>query len=412
MAIAIERNAPPVRSGSFGPQWDLGEEEISELVDVIRAGRLGRLGGTKVDQFERDFAEMHGVTYAQAVTSGTAAVHTAIGVIDPNPGDEIITTSITDMGTIIGILYQNAVPIFADIDPISGNLDIKDVEAKITERTKAILVVHLFGNPCPMEPYVALARKHNLFLVEDCAQAQLAEYKGRLVGTWGDFGCFSFGGKHMTTGDGGMVTSNRDDLSERLKWFADKGNPRRPIYEHYYLAPNYRMTDLQGAVGVAQLKKVRDAVRHKQWVASHLNEVIDGEEGLSLQTVLPEARHSYWAYGFHVDAEVIGVSATQFADALQAEGVPANAPYMVYPIYQYPVMAQQRAYGTSNFSWASEAAANLDYSSLSLPRSEQFLSTTVIMPMNPSYTEQDVADFSTAIRKVSEHYRSIAPAAA
>ena len=124
MAIAIERNAPPVRSGSFGPQWDLGEEEISELVDVIRAGRLGRLGGTKVDQFERDFAEMHGVTYAQAVTSGTAAVHTAIGVIDPNPGDEIITTSITDMGTIIGILYQNAVPIFADIDPVSGNLDI------------------------------------------------------------------------------------------------------------------------------------------------------------------------------------------------------------------------------------------------------------------------------------------------
>ena len=406
MAIAIERNAPPVRSGSFGPQFDMGDEEIEELIEVIRAGRLGRLGGTKVDQFEREFAEMNGVRYAQAVTSGTAAVHTAVGVIDPNPGDEIITTSITDMGTIIGILYQNAVPVFADIDPLTGNLDIEDVEAKITERTKAILLVHLFGNPCPMEPYVALARKYGLFLIEDCAQAQIAEYGGRPVGTWGDFGCYSFGGKHMTTGDGGMVISNRDDLAERLKWFADKGNPRHPIYEHYYLAPNYRMTDLQGAVGIAQLKKVTDAVRRKQWVANHLNEVVDGEEGLSLQPVLPEARHSYWAYGFHVDAALLGASATQFAAALQAEGVPANAPYMVNPIYKYPVMAKQRAYGTSDFSWASAAAAATDYGSMSLQGSENFLETTVVMPMNRSYTEQDVADFSTAIKKVSDYYRS------
>ena len=231
---------------------------------------------------------------------------------------------------------QNAVPVFADIDPRTGNLDLADVEAKITERTKAILLVHLFGNPCPMEEYVALARKYGLFLIEDCAQAQIAEYGGRPVGTWGDFGCYSFGGKHMTTGDGGMVISNRDDLAERLKWFADKGNPRHPIYEHYYLAPNYRMTDLQGAVGIAQLKKVTDAVGRKQWVANHLNEVVDGEEGLSLQPVLPEARHSYWAYGFHVDAALMGASATQFAAALQAEGVPANSPYMIYPVYKYP----------------------------------------------------------------------------
>ena len=406
MAIAIERNSPPVRSGSFGPQWDMGEEEINELIEVIRSGKLNRLSGTKVDQFERDFAEMNGVKYAQAVTSGTAAVHTAVGTIDPNPGDEIITTSITDMGTIIGILYQNAVPVFADIDPRTGNLDIADVEAKITERTKAIIVVHLFGNPAPMEAYVELARKYNLYLIEDCAQAQLAEYGGRPVGTWGDFGCYSFGGKHMTTGDGGMVISNRDDLAERLKWFADKGNPRHPIYEHYYLAPNYRMTDLQGAVGVAQLKKVTDAVRRKQWVANHLNEVVDGEAGLSLQPVLPEATHSYWVYGFHVDAAEMGATAEQFAEALQAEGVPANSPYMVYPIYKYPVMAQQRAYGTADFSYAGEKAAAMDYGSMSLPGGERFLETAVVMPMSPSYTDQDVDDFSTAIKKVGDYYRS------
>ena len=257
-----------------------------------------------------------------------------------------------------------------------------------------------------MEAYVALARKYDLFLIEDCAQAQLAEYGGRPVGAWGDLGCYSFGGKHMTTGDGGMVISNRDDLAHRLKWFADKGNPRSPVYEHYYLAPNYRMTDLQGAVGIAQLKKVTDAVRRKQWVANHLNEVVDGTEGLSLQPVLPQATHSYWAYGFHVDAAATGVSAAQFAAALQAEGVPANAPYMINPVYKYPVMAQQRAYGTSDFSYAGEKAAAIDYGAMSLQGSEDFLDTTVVMPMNPSYTERDVADFSTAIKKVSDYYRS------
>lgn len=406
MAIAIERNAPPVRSGAFGPQWDLGDEEIAELTDVIRAGKLGRLGGTKVVQFEKEFADQVGVKYAQAVTSGTAAVHTAVGVIDPNPGDEIITTSITDFGTIIGILYQNAVPVFADIDPVTGNLDVNDVAAKITPRTKAIVLVHLFGNPGDLTPLIELARAHNLVVIEDCAQAQLAEYKGRSVGSWGDIGCFSFGGKQMTTGDGGMVVTNRDDFSDRLKWFADKGNPRQPVYEHNYLAPNYRMTDLQGAVGLAQLRKVGQVVAKKQWAANQLSEVISSEPGLSLQTVLPEARHSYWVYGFHMDPTRFRVPAEQFAAALQAEGVPANAPYLAYPIYKYPALAQKRTYGTSGFPWTSpDLARDIDYGSLSLPGSERFLETTIVIPMNPSYTEQDVEHFGIAIRKVAEHYR-------
>ena len=406
MAIAIERNSPPVRSGTFGPQWDLGDEEIEELIDVIRAGKLSRLSGTKVVQFEKEFAAQQGSKYAQAVTSGTAAVHTAVGVIDPNPGDEIITTSITDFGTIIGILYQNAVPVFADIDPVTGNLDVNDVAAKITPRTKAIVLVHLFGNPGDLTPLIELARAHNLVVIEDCAQAQLAEYKGRPVGSWGDIGCFSFGGKHMTTGDGGMVVTNRDDLSDRLKWFTDKGNPRQPVYEHNYLAPNYRMTDLQGAVGLAQLKKVGLAVAKKQWAANQLNEVISSEPGLSLQTVLPEARHSYWAYGFHMDSTRFRVPADQFAAALQAEGVPVNVPYMVYPIYKYPALAEKRTYGTSGFPWTyPDVARDIDYGSLSLPGSERFLETTIVMLMNPSYSTQDVEQFGIAVRKVAEHYR-------
>jgi dTDP-4-amino-4,6-dideoxygalactose transaminase len=210
----------------------------------------------------------------------------------------------------------------------------------------------------------------------------------------------------MTTGDGGMVITNRDDLSERLKWFADKGNPRQPVYEHNYLAPNYRMTDLQGAVGVAQLKKVSDAVAKKQWAANQLNEVVTSEAGLAPQTVLPNARHSYWVYGFHMDPTMFRVPAKHFAAALQAEGVPANSPYLVYPIYKYPALAQRRTYGTSGFPWSDpNVAREIDYGSLSLPGAERFLETAIVIPMNPSYTAEDVENFGTAIKKVAEHYR-------
>jgi dTDP-4-amino-4,6-dideoxygalactose transaminase len=194
-------------------------------------------------------------------------------------------------------------------------------------------------------------------------------------------------------------------LAERLKWFADKGNPRQPVYEHNYLAPNYRMTDLQGAVGVAQLKKVGEAVRKKQWVANQLNKVVSNEEGLSPQAVLSEAHHSYWVYAFHMDPEMFRVPAKQFAAALQAEGVPANSPYLVYPIYKYPALAQRHTYGTSGFPFDGTVGREIDYGSLSLPGSERFLQTAIVIPMNPSYTAQDTENFGIAISKVANHYR-------
>jgi dTDP-4-amino-4,6-dideoxygalactose transaminase len=195
-------------------------------------------------------------------------------------------------------------------------------------------------------------------------------------------------------------------LADRLKWFADKGNPRQPIYEHNYLAPNYRMTDLQGAVGVAQLKKVDEAVRKKQWAANQLNEVVASEPGLFHQTVLPDSHHSYWVYAFHMEPTAFRVPAKQFAAALQAEGVPANSPYLVYPISKYPALAQRRTYGDSGFPIASPGIGrDIDYSAISLPGSERFLETAIVIPMNPSYTPQDVENFGIAIKKVAEHYR-------
>jgi len=170
---------------------DLGAEELALLREVIESGTLNCTKGTQVKAFERAFAERFGVPHARAVTSGTAAIHTAIAAIDPEPGDEIITTAITDMGGIAPILYQQAIPIFADVDPVSLNVTPDSVRARITRRTRAIIATHLFGNPCDVTGIRDVAAPRNIPVIEDCAQAFLATQHGRLVGTIGDIGAFS-----------------------------------------------------------------------------------------------------------------------------------------------------------------------------------------------------------------------------
>lgn len=242
-----------------------GTEELKLVTQALVSQNLFGVDGTMVPAFEKEFAAAYDVPYAVAATSGTAAIHTALGALDLNPGDEVITAPITDMGTIIPILYQNAIPVFADIDS-SYNMDPAKVEKSITSRTKAILVVHLFGNPCDMEAIADIALRHNIPLIEDCAQAHMTEYKGKYVGTIGDIGCFSFQqSKHMTTGDGGMVITSKKAHYEKMKLFVDKNYARKGWGARAYvsLAPNYRMNELTAAVGRAQLKKVKAVVQKR-----------------------------------------------------------------------------------------------------------------------------------------------------
>ena len=199
----------PVRTQPFGQSHDFGDEDIAALTEVIRSGNIGK--GPQVAQFEREFAARHGVKHAISVTSGTAAMHVCIGAINPDPGDEIIVSPWTAGGSFIGALLHNCVPVFADIDD-TFTLDPKDVEAKITPRTRAIIAVHLFGNPCNMDALREIAQRHQLFLIEDCCQAHFAEYQGQTVGTLGDINGFSFGGKHLSAGMGGIVLTNDEGL--------------------------------------------------------------------------------------------------------------------------------------------------------------------------------------------------------
>ena len=323
---------PKVRTEPFPERAPFGEREEELLLQAVRSQTLFVKSGTFVKELEKGFAAFYGTQHAQASTSGTAAIHTAVGVVNPNPGDEIITAPITDPGSVMPILMQNAVPVFADVDPKTLNMTPESIEANITDRTRAIILVHLFGHPCDIDEVVEIAENHNLILIEDCCQTHATKYKGRYAGTFGHMGCFSFQqSKHMTTGDGGMILTNDQETYIRLKLFSDKGWDYQYMGErdHAFLAPNYRMTEMQGAVGLAQLEKLRDVVERRIVLGRLLTELIADTPGVE-GVPLPDDREvSWWNYIFHVT----GHDPDEFCKAVSAEGVSMAAHYIQDPIY-------------------------------------------------------------------------------
>ncbi len=400
--LAID-GGTPLRTEPFPPRTPFGDEEVELVTRAIRSQNLFGPSGEMVPEFERGFAELYGVKHAVASSSGTAAIHVAIGTIDPEPGDEIITAPITDAGSIVPILYQNAIPVFADVDD-AGNMDPDDVEAKITARTHAILVVHLFGNPCEMDRMVEIARRHNLALIEDSSQAHLTEYKGRLLGTIGDIGCFSLQqSKHMTTGDGGVTITNNDELARRMSMFKDKGWSRGGGYgprTYEFLAPNYRMTELQGAVGLAQLGKVGEVTRKRHELGDMLTESIQGLPGIEPALVSEGGKHTYWLYPLRVT----GTSPNEFAEALAAEGIPCQENYIGLPIFMcMDALANRVTFGTSGHPLdGCHGGRQLDYTEAMCPHAEQVLNETAIVSFNENFRRDDILDVAGAIRKVAE----------
>ena len=342
----------PVRTRPLTGGKKVGKEELKELVDVIDSGMLFRWGGTKVEQLEKEFAKFLGVKHGIASTSGTAALHVAVGMLNLNPGDEVITAPITDIGSIIPIIYQTGIPVFADIDPETFNISAETIEKKISPKTRAIMAVHLFGNPCDMDPIMELAKKHNLTVIEDCSQAHIAEYKGRRVGTIGHIGTYSFQqSKHMTTGDGGMTFTNDDELAMRGMLFADKGWHRAAFGPRKYtlLGLNYRMTELQGAVALAQLRKLEWVTDQRTKHGDRVKELIDGVQCIVPQKVIPGCTPRYWLFGMVVKPDA-PVDAATFAKALSAEGVPAGHGYIGKPIFLcHEALQNKQVFGNSHF---------------------------------------------------------------
>jgi dTDP-4-amino-4,6-dideoxygalactose transaminase len=399
--LAID-GGEPVRTKPFPSGKRVGQEELAQLEQVIASGNL--FHGAKVQQFRQEFAEMFGVKYAVTSTSGTAAIHVGVAMVNPSPGDEIITSSITDIGTIIPIIYQNAIPIFADVQPDTWNMDAKDLERKITPKTKAILVIHLFGNACDMDAILEVAKRHNLPVLEDCAQAHLSAYKGRLVGTLGDIGCFSFQqSKHMLTGDGGMTITNTEEYGARGTFFVDKGLNRGWAGAQRYpmLGMNYRMTELQAAVGIAQLQKLKSVTTARNRVGNLLSELIADVPGVTPQRVINGGVHTYWKYGLTI-APSLPFTASQFAQALSKEGIPAAAHYIGKPIFLcQEALVRQQIFGSSHHPFDHpDTREGLSYEPGQCPVTENILNRMVTVGVNQFLGEADAQDIAKAIRKV------------
>jgi dTDP-4-amino-4,6-dideoxygalactose transaminase len=402
----------PVKTTPFGKGRRFGEEELLQLKEALEQDTLFYWSGEskKVKAFCRKFADMYGMKHCASVSSGTAGIHTALGALGVTEGDEVITGPVTDMGTVIGILYQNAIPIFADLDPHTYGMDPESIEARITDKTKAIVVVHLAGNPCDMDPIMAVARKHGVYVVEDCAQSYLSYYKGRLAGTIGDIGCFSTNDfKMISTGDGGMIVTNDEELYVRAFRFADKNydrfhtdDPRREILS---LAPNYRMTELQGAVGIAQLDRLEWICRKRNEYNERVTKEISGLPGIYPPKVMEGCKSSYWFYLMRVNKAEAGFDAETFAKALNAEGVSAGKGYIPCCIYEYPMFQEKTAYRGTHAPFDSKYyGREIHYGHGLCPTAEEILETSVQIRIREHFTEQDVTDIITAIKKISAYF--------
>jgi dTDP-4-amino-4,6-dideoxygalactose transaminase len=374
---------------------NFGEEELSILKKVIQSGTLNCTKGTVVKEFERKFAEIFNVKFCRTTTSGTASIHTAIAGIDPEPGDEIISTPITDMGAITPIIYQTAIPVFADVDPLTYNVTAEAIAPKITRRTKAIVVTHLFGNPCDMDPIMDLADRYKIPVIEDACQSYFSEYKGRLVGTIGDIGCFSLQqGKHMTTGEGGIIVAMNEDYARRMWLFVDKawgyGDPKP---DHYFLALNYRMTELQGAVALAQLDKVSDVVANRIRTAGRITKLIADVPGVGTPKITPQGKHVYWKYPLRIDDGVIKGGVDAFSSRLKEKGIFSAPRYIQKPAFMCQILSEKNTFGSSRFPFEGPHRKDdppIVYDPKDYPGTFDALSHVVVLPWSEFYTDEHV----------------------
>jgi dTDP-4-amino-4,6-dideoxygalactose transaminase len=386
-----------------------GEEEIALLSEVIRSGILFSVSGTMVKTLEKRFAEILGVKYAYACASGTAAVHTAIAAINPDPGDEIITSPITDMGAIAPILYQGAIPVFADVDPETYNITAATIEPRLSQRTRAIIVTHLFGNPCDMLGIMKLAEKHGVPVIEDCAQSFLARFDGRLVGTFGKIATFSLQqGKHITTGEGGLVVSNDDEAARRLLLFINKGwGYGDPRPDHYFLALNYRMSELQGAVALAQLPKLAGGVAARIRMADELTRKLKLLNGIFTPKVGLNVTHSYWKYCLRVDRKEIAGGPVALAANLKDWDVNSVPRYIQKPAFMCEVFQKQRTFGDSRYPFTLARPEAVDYDPDRFPGAFAALEDILVLPWNERYTGEHVDYISASIYKAVAKARGL-----
>lgn len=379
----------------------LGREEIAALSDAIATGTLTSTKGSFVKSFEERFARRMGVKHAFACASGTGALHTAFAALNFEPGDEVVTTSITDMGALTPILYQGGIPVFADVDSHTYNVTAESIERVLSEKTQAIVATHLFGNPCNMREIMELANSRGIPVIEDCAQSFLAEHQQQLVGTFGSVGCFSLQqGKHITTGEGGIVVTNDDEIARRMFLFINKAwgyGDEKP--DHYFIALNYRMCELQGAVAGAQLEKLDEVARARSAMAEQFTARISHLPGIECPKVAESDWCTFWKYCLHVDPNVIPGGPAALGKHLRVRGIACAPRYIQKPAFRCQVFAEQKTFGNSRWPFTLARPEAVDYDAKHFPGTFEALDRILVLPWNERYGQDHLEYLAVNLEK-------------
>lgn len=401
----------------------MGEAEKQAVIEVMDSGELSGffgspgpqwLGGEKVQQFERKWADKYGYKHAISVNSWTTGLMTAVGAMGIGPGDEVIVSPYTMSASATSILFYGGIPMFADIDPDTFNITAATIESRITPRTKAIMVVHIFGQTAEMEAIMVLARKYNLKVMEDGAQSPGVKFKGKPICGFGDIGGFSLNyHKHIHTGEGGMLVTNDDQVALRCQLIRNHGENLvevEPIEDlTNMLGSNYRLTEMQAAIGVAQLDRLDGYVAHRQRLAAHFGKQLAEIPGLTPAKLADGAEHAYYLYPVKYDASVTGISRRVFVQAVNAELPPVKVweqtgfiEGYIKPLYFAPLYQKKIAIGREGYPWSVNTDVEYSYRKGICPVVERMYDKELIYTplIREPLMESDIDDFVSAIKKV------------
>lgn len=373
------------------------EEEVNAVREVLLSGMY--VSGKKVAEFEEKFAKYIGTKYAVAVSSGTAALHIALACLGIGPGDEVIVPAMSFFSTATAVIHQNAIPIFADVDE-NYCMDPKSLEEMITQRTKAIIVVHLFGYMADMDKIMKIAHYYNLQVIEDCAQAHGAEYYSKKAGSIGTIGVFSFfATKNMTTGEGGMLTTNEREIAEKAKLIRSHGMINRD--DHVILGYNYRMTEMEAAMGIVQLSKLDTLndirIKNSEYILNNLRDI----DWIVIQNFDRNIKHIYFWCPVRIDEEKLGKSVEEFKRYLKDNGIGFRQRYQT-PLYKQIMLIEKKVYPKQCPFSCSYYGKNIEYKNVYLENAERFAGKIIGLPNHPRLERRHLERIVSVVKSFKE----------
>jgi len=388
-------NGKPVRSSFLHPfKHSIGQEEIDEVVDTLKSDWITT--GPKTFKFEEIFFEYVNSKYAIAVNSCTAALHLAVIALGIGNCDEVITTPYTFAATAEVVINANAKPVFVDVEKDTYNIDPAKIEEKITDKTKAIIVVHYAGHACEMDKIMEIAEKYDLYVIEDAAHAIGSKYKDKKIGSIGDATCFSFyATKNITTAEGGMITTNRGDLADKMRILSLHGISKDAwkryssegswYYEIAYSGYKYNMSDLQASIGIHQMKKLDQMQKRREEIADMYNKSFGQIPQITIPTVKSYATHAWHLYPIQVNSDLLSINRNEFIEALKAENIGTSVHFI--PLHLHPYYKEKYGFKGDDF-----------------PIAESLYNNEISLPIYPKMEDKDVEDVISAVKKIINYY--------